>query len=284
MIVKPVRAVIADDERLARERIRRLLRAEPHVEVVRECADGESAVESIVSDRPDLVFLDVQMPGLDAFEVLDAVRRRDETIPLPVVIVVTAFDQHALQAFDVHAVDYLVKPFAAERFRTAVARSRAALSRGGESHEAGLLTLIERLTRDKRELERRLTGEAADGAGVSSGESRRWLERLQIRVDGRILFVRTADVDWIESSSNYVRVHVGNESHLLRESLTSIAARLDPARFARIHRTTVVNIDRVREIQPWFSGDYVVLLRTGAKLKMSRNYRHLIDDRAGEEP
>ena len=277
MIVKPVRAMIADDERLARERIRRLLRAEPHVEVVRECADGEAAVESIVSDRPDLVFLDVQMPGLDAFEVLEAARRRDETIPLPVVVFVTAFDEHALQAFEVHAVDYLVKPFTPERFRTAVARSRAALSRGRESHEAGLLSLIERLTRDKRELERRLTGEDAEATAGVAGESRSWLERLQIRLDGRILFVRTEEIDWIESSGNYVRVHVGSESHLLRESLTNLAARLDPARFARIHRTTIVNIDRIREVQPWFSGDYVVLLRTGAKLRMSRSYRHLID-------
>ncbi len=277
MIVKPLRAMIADDERLARERIRRLLRAEPHVEVVRECGDGEAAVESIVSDRPDLVFLDVQMPGLDAFEVLETARRRDEAIPLPVVVFVTAFDEHALQAFDVHAVDYLVKPFTPERFRTAVARSRAALSSGRESHEAGLLSLIERLTRDKRELERRLSGEDPESTANGGADPTKWLERLQIRLDGRILFVRTEEIDWIESSANYVRVHVGSESYLLRESLTSLAARLDPVRFARIHRTTVVNIDRVREVQPWFSGDYVVLLRTGAKLKMSRNYRRLID-------
>jgi two-component system LytT family response regulator len=174
-------------------------------------------------------------------------------------------------------VDYLVKPFTAQRFRTAIERARDVLHGGGESYETALLTLIERLTTDKRELERRLTAEGGDADRGRSEGAGPWLERLQVRVDGRILFVRVSDIDWLESSGNYVRVHAGTESYQLRESLTNLAARLDPARFARIHRTTVVNIDRVREIQPWFSGDYVVLLRSGAKLRMSRNYRTLID-------
>lgn len=276
-----IRALVVDDERLARDRIRRLLRAESQVEVIGESVDGEAAVESILADRPDLVFLDVQMPGLDAFEVLEAVRLREPTVRLPVVIFVTAFDEHALRAFEVHAVDYLVKPFTAQRFRTAVDRARDALDRGRESHEAGLLAMIERLSSDKRELERRLSGEPQDAGHASrTGDAGQWLERLQIRLDGRILFVRVGEVDWLESAGNYVRVHVGTDSYMVRESLTSLAARLDPARFARIHRTTVVNIDRVREIQPWFSGDHIVLLRTGAKLRMSRNYRGLIDSDA----
>ena len=278
MTTTSIRALIADDERLARERIRRLLRGEAQVEVERECQDGESAVEGILEDQPDLVFLDVQMPGLDAFEVLEAVRLRDATLRLPVVIFVTAFDDYALRAFEVHAVDYLVKPFTAQRFRSAVERAREVLRHGRQSHEAGLLALIERLSSDKRELERRLTGEGTESAATGSGGDPRWLERLHIRHDGRILFVRVSDVDWFESAGNYVRVHSESSSHQLRESLTSLAARLDPARFARIHRTTIVNIDRVREIQPWFSGDYVVVLQNGSKLRMSRNYRSLIGD------
>ena len=267
MSARPIRALVADDEPLARDRIRRLLDEEPDVAIVAECGDGDAAVAAIRAHRPDLAFLDVQMPGLDGLSVLDAVRPAE----LPVVVFVTAFDQYAIRAFEVHALDYLVKPFNTRRFRAAVARAREALREERGSHEGRLLALVEQLSAEKRELERRLgaSGSETERAGARDAHP----DRLTIRAQGRIYFVRTADVDWIGSAGNYVELHVGAATHLLRESLASLAARLDPARFARIHRTTIVNVDRIREIQPWFSGDYVVILHGGTKLNMSRTYR-----------
>ena len=267
MSARPIRALVADDEPLARDRIRRLLDEEPDVAIVAECADGDAAVAAIRTHRPDLAFLDVQMPGLDGLSVLDAVR----PATLPVVVFVTAFDQYAIRAFEVNALDYLVKPFNRRRFRAAVARARQALREDRGSHEGRLLALVEQLSAEKRELERRLG--AADAGDDSAGARSAHPDRFTVRAQGRIFFVRTADVDWIGSAGNYVELHVGATTHLLRESLASLCARLDPARFVRIHRTTIVNVDRIREVQPWFSGDYVVILRTGAKLNMSRTYR-----------
>ena len=276
MSARVIRAIVADDERLARDRIRRLLDEEPDVEVVAECADGDAAVDAIRTHRPDLAFLDVQMPGRDGLAVVDALRGE----PMPVVVFATAFDEYAIRAFEVHALDYLVKPFNPRRFRAAVARAREALSQGRGAHEERLLALVQQLTDAQRDLERRL--DAAGSRPAATGRVEAWLDRITVRAKGRIHFVRVADVDWIGSAGNYVELHVGTAVHTVRESLTGLAARLDPERFVRIHRTTVVNVDRIREIQPWFSGDYVVLMHSGAKLTMSRNYRHLVL-RGGED-
>jgi two-component system LytT family response regulator len=243
-----IRTLIVDDEPLARERIKRFLAGERDLELVGECSEGRAAVEAIRTLKPDLVFLDVQIPELDGFGVLDAVGPAE----MPAVIFVTAYDRYALQAFDVNALDYLLKPYNRERFRKAVERARSLLSNGakGELNER-LLSLLENF----------------------KTEPARHLERLMIKSSGRVFFLRTAELDWIEAEGNYLRLHVGRESHLLRETMNRLASKLDPDKFLRIHRSTLVNIERIKELQPLFSGDYVVILRDGKQLTLSRSYR-----------
>jgi two-component system LytT family response regulator len=239
-----IRAAIVDDEPLARERLRTLLLEEAEVEVVAECAEGSAAVKAIETHRPDVVFLDVQMPEMDGFAVLQALAPGR----VPSVVFVTAYDKYALQAFDVHAVDYLLKPFDRDRFRRALARVRAAVL-AGEETTPRLLALLERLRREGR------------------------LDRLVVKSRGRIFFLRTGEIDWIEAAGNYVRVHAGKEAHLVRETLGALEEKLDHGRFARIHRSTIVNLDSVKELQPSFHGEYVVRLRDGTELVLSRGYR-----------
>jgi len=242
-----IKALIVDDEPLARERIKRFLTDERDIELIGECADGQEAVSAIQTLEPDLVFLDIQIPELDGFGVLEAVGVEQ----MPAVIFVTAYDRYALQAFDVNALDYLLKPYNRERFHKAVERARAQLSNGakGELSER-LLSLLENLQPEQR-----------------------YLERLMIKSSGRVFFLRTTEIDWIEAEGNYLRLHVGKESHLLRETMNRLAAKLDQNKFLRIHRSTLVNIERIKELQPLFSGDYVVILRDGKQLTLSRSYR-----------
>ncbi|HEY9404281.1 MAG TPA: LytTR family DNA-binding domain-containing protein [Pyrinomonadaceae bacterium] len=243
-----IRTLIVDDEPLARERIKRFLASERDLELVGECAEGREAVAAIRTLKPDLVFLDIQIPELDGFGVVKAVGVAE----MPAVIFVTAYDRYALQAFDVSALDYLLKPYNRERFRKAVERARAQLSNGakGELNER-LLSLLENF----------------------KTEQPRHLERLMIKSAGRVFFVRAEELDWIEAEGNYLRVHVGRESHLVRETMNRLASKLDPDKFLRIHRSTLVNIERIKELQPLFSGDYVVILRDGKQLTLSRSYR-----------
>lgn len=241
-----IRTLVADDEPLARRRLARLLEQEPAAELVAACASGTEAVEAARRLMPDLLFLDVQMPGLDGFGVLEALGSR---VP-PAVVFVTAFDTYAIQAFEANALDYLLKPFDADRLHRAFHRVAERLRRPDAEPPAQLTQLLETLKRQQAVV-----------------------ERLAIRTDGRVYFVRVADVDWIESSSNYVRLHTGKQSHLLRESLANLEARLDPARFLRIHRTTILNVERLRELQPWFSGEFIAILTDGTRLKVSRGYR-----------
>lgn len=253
-----IRTLIVDDEPLARERLRALLSAEPDIEIIGECGDGPEAVESIRRDAPDLVFLDVQIPEIDGFGVIERVGVENA----PVVVFVTAYDQYALEAFDVHAVDYLLKPFDKTRFAKALARARSAVQaqRSGEVSER-LLAL--------------LRGLRAAPAGRT--------ERLVVKSAGRLFFLRTGEIDWIESSGNYVCLHVGSETHLLRETMSSLEARLDPASFIRIHRTAIVNVDRIKELQPLFHGEYEVVLRGGARLTLSRSYRDRLQCLLGKD-
>ncbi|HEX2205406.1 MAG TPA: LytTR family DNA-binding domain-containing protein [Longimicrobium sp.] len=252
---RPVRAVIVDDEPLARDCVRIALARLGEVEVVAECADGEAAVEAILEHRPDLVFLDVQMPGLDGFGVVERVG----AARMPAVVFVTAFEEHALRAFEVHAADYVLKPFDDARFGDAVRHARR--QRGAEAGEEIRRTL-EALLRDYR---------GGEGQGAAVGG--RPVTRFMVQENDRIHFVATDEVDWLEAAGNYVRVHAGSRSHLIRATLTGIAAQLDGSRFVRIHRSTVVNVDRIKEVQPWFGGDYVAILRDGQQLRVSRNYR-----------
>jgi two-component system, LytTR family, response regulator len=251
-----VHVLIVDDERVARDRVRRFLQAEPDVAIVGECATGREAIAAIERERPDVVFLDVQLGDVDAFEVVRAGREAP-----PVIVFVTAYDEYALKAFDVHAADYLLKPFDARRFRLAVERVRERLGAGGESEAARMRALLADLLH------------RPDGQEERPG----FPERLAVPSAGRLYLIRVRDIDWIEAARNYVRIHVGGETHLLRRSLGDLMTLLDPREFARIHRSTIVNINRIREMQPWFSGDYVVILRSGTKLKLTRNYRGVLD-------
>jgi two-component system LytT family response regulator len=251
-----IRTVIVDDEPLARQRLRRLLEADPDIAIVGESGDGQQAVADLREFRPDLVFLDVQMPVLDGFGVLQAL----DGTAWPVVIFVTAHDRYALKAFEVHALDYLLKPFDKARFAVALERAKA------QVRQESAAALNERL----QELLQ----------GVSA--RRQVPERLMVKSGGRIYFVRTDDIDWIEAAANYVRLHVGKEDHLLRESMSGLEKKLDPSRFVRIHRSTIVNLERIRELQPAFHGDYVVILRDGTELALSRGCREKLETSLGQ--
>ena len=251
-----IKTLIVDDEPLSRERIRTLLAPQPDVEIVGECGDGRQALAAMQSTRPDLLFLDVQMPDLDGFGLLQAMPAANDNGRLPVVVFVTAYDQYALRAFEVNALDYLLKPFDEERFQQALdrARKQVHLAGIGSSESAAHGRKFLSIVRDAQ----------------SRGKP---LERLVVRSGGRVFFLRTEEIDWVEAASNYVRIHAGADSHLLRETMNGIETRLDPEQFLRIHRSTIVNIDRVAELQPWFHGDYAVTLRNGTRLTLSRGHR-----------
>jgi two-component system LytT family response regulator len=245
-----IRAVIVDDEPLPRERIATLLADHPEVDIVAQCGDGAEAVRTVAELKPDLLFLDIQMPELDGFEVLEAL----EGDQLPAVIFVTAFDEYAVRAFEVSAIDYLLKPIDPARFEQALGR---ALQRMATSSEASgeLLAFLSRWRAQR--------GYAA---------------RFVVRSGGKLSFVRPRDVDWIDAAGNYVRLHSGGRQHLLRETMKSIESRLDPEQFVRVHRSAIVNIDRVVSLEPYFHGEYVVVMRDGSKLTSSRSHSSRLRD------
>ena len=254
----PITVLVADDEPLARRRLLRLLRAEPGIEVVAECKGGREAVEQILAHAPDLVFLDIQMPDLDGFGVIAEVGAER----MPAVVFVTAYDQYALRAFEVHAFDYLLKPFEGERFHAALSRVRGFLSarrRDGYPGEEQLRRLLAEVL-----------GREGDAPAKAASP---FFERVAVKSDGGTRILQIADVDWFETDGNYVRVHVGKNTYLIRSTANRLQEELDPARFARIHRRYLVNVDRVVGLEPWFGGDAVVLLRDGTKLRLSRNFR-----------
>src|SRR5262245_20600231 len=255
-IVK-IRVLVVDDEPLARERLRKLLKEQPDIELIGECSDGASAVEKIGREAPELVFLDVQMPELDGFGVLAQLPAESR----PAVIFATAHDQFALKAFEVHAVDYLLKPFDKERFKTALQRGMEQIRR-----------------RRSGDLDQRLNALLAD---VRPEAKPKHLERLAIKSSGRVVLVKVEDIDWIEAADNYVSLHLGSEQHLHRETLSRIEAQLSPGKFMRISRSTIVNVDRIKELQPLFHGEYAVILRNGTRLTMSRSYRDRLDQLMG---
>lgn len=241
--------LIVDDEPLGRERIRSLLAGEADVEVVGEAEDGEAAVESIRSLKPDLVFLDIQMPGLDGFGVLARLKP-----PLPMVVFVTAYDQHAVQAFERHALDYLLKPARPARVQEAVQRARERLAtRNPTVIPAQLLELL---------------------AGRAAEKPR--LTRFPVRGNERTTFIKVAAVDWIEAAGNYVILHVGKETHILRDTLAALEEQLPPG-FLRVSRSALVNLDRVREVQAMTAGEHVLILQDGRQVPMTRGIREVED-------
>lgn len=255
-----ITVIVVDDENIARRRLARLLEETGEATIVAECAGGRDAVARISELEPQMVFLDVQMPDLDGFGVLQEL----EGVHLPAIVFVTAFDQYAVRAFDVHAVDYLLKPYDTARFREAFARAKERIESRARSDEDGRL----------RALLRDYLSDSARAAG--GGE---FLDRVAVKIDGVLRIIRTGDIDWWETDGNYVRLHVGVTNHLIRATATSIESRLDPKQFLRIHRRYIVNLDRVVEVQPWFGGDSIVLLKGGAKLRLSRTYRERLHSR-----
>ena len=270
-----LRVVIVDDEAVARSRLRRLLAAHDDVTIAAEAADGRSAVDAIVRHRPDVVFLDIRMPELDGFEVLEELAAGEK----PAIVFVTAFSDHAARAFDVSALDYLLKPYDPDRLAETLARARDR-RRTGDDGGRRLLVAVEEIAKEQRALRRAVAsaGEVTPDASLETS-ARRLPERILVQRRGHGVFVSLDDVDFIESAGNYVRLHVGTEEHRLRVRLSDIEQQLDPMRFARIHRTVIVNVARVAEIQPWFSGDAVVILRDATKLRLSRHYRGGIESR-----
>lgn len=239
--------VIADDEPLARKTIRTLTRRDPEITVVAEARNGAEAIDAVREHKPDLLFLDIQMPRLDGFDVLEILG--DEA---PAIVFVTAYDQYAIRAFDVHAIDYLLKPFTDERFEKALARAK--------------------------ELVRRNDTERSKHAQLTAAH-RTFTKRFMVRSAGRVVFLKAEEIDWIEAADYYARLHAGANSYLLRESMNDLEATLDPNLFVRIHRSAIVNLDRVREMRPSFRGEQMVILHDGTQLKMSRNRREELESR-----
>ena len=252
-----IRVAIVDDEPLARRRIRNLLMEARDVEVVAECANGKEAIESLEESPPDVLFLDIQMPEIDGFDVLQAIGVGH----VPVVIFVTAYDQFALRAFEAHALDYLLKPFDDERFETALQRARERIrqQQGGD-------------------LDRRLQALLETVRGDHG-----YLRRLVVPTGHRSVFIRTEQIDWIEAERNYIRLHVGGRAYLMRENLSRIASALDPTTFCRIHRSTIVNIDRIQAVESLFRGEHLVVLHDGTKLTSGRSYRGNLHAIMGKE-
>ena len=255
-----IRTLIVDDEPLARRSLRLLLEKDSQIEILDECRNGREAVKAINTLSPDLLFLDIQMPEMDGFDVL--ARTGPERIQA--IIFVTAFDQYALKAFDVHALDYLLKPFDDERFAHALKRAKSQIeAREIDRLSNRLLALLE-----ERESERK-----------GSKHQKSYLTRLMVKVSSRVVLLKVEDVDFIEAEGNYAKLHVGRKAHLLREKMHDLEAQLDPAKFVRIHRSIIVNLERIKEMHPHFNGDYIVVLEDGRQLRLSRTRREILEAR-----
>lgn len=262
MTTKQLSVVIVDDEPVARARLRRLLAEHTDIVIIAECADGEEAVDAIRAHHPDLVFLDIQMPELNGFQVLESLPKEER----PRVVFVTAYDRYALDAFAVEALDYLLKPFDAERLRVTLDRARSRIG----ARDTDIVGALKRLTELQHELRSAVSG------AVPAAQPQ-YLERLSVKHEDRIYLLQVSEIDYCEAAANYVKVHAGARSFLIRETITDLARRLNPKMFARIHRSTIVNLDRIKEIHPWSWGDAIVIMRSGQELRMSRYYRDQLD-------
>jgi two-component system LytT family response regulator len=254
-----IRTLIVDDEPLARRNLRVLLEKDPQIEILDECRNGREAVKAINALSPDLIFLDIQMPELDGFDVLARVGPEQ----IQAIIFVTAFDQYALKAFEVHAFDYLLKPFDDERFAFALRRAKSQIE-----------------AREINRVSKRLLAllEERESLADSSAE-KNYLTRLMIKASGRVVLLKVGEIDFIEADGNYAKLHVGRKAHLLREKMHDLEGRLDPAKFVRIHRSIIVNLDRIKELHPHFNGDYIVVLEDGRQLRLSRTRRENLEAR-----
>ena len=253
----PIRVLVVDDEPLAREKIRGMVAGDPDVRVVAECSNGAEAVEAVQTLRPDLILLDVQMPEVGGFDVLEALKGEG----LPPVIFITAYDHYAVRAFEYHALDYLLKPFDRERFQSALERAKRQIRReggNGNGIDARILALLEQMHGQQR-----------------------YSERIVVKSGGRVFFLNTDEIDWVEAEGNYVSIHTGKKAYLLRETISNFETQLDPREFVRIHRSSIVRLDRVKELQPWSHGEYHVILEDGTRLTLSRSYREKLQAALG---
>lgn len=257
-MVEKIRTLIVDDEPLARRNLRLLLEKDPQIEIIDECRNGREAVQAVKSFSPDLIFLDIQMPEMDGFDVLASVGAEQ----IQAIIFVTAFDQYALKAFEVHALDYLLKPFDDARFQRALEQAKSQIEqRALNKVSRKLLALLE--DRESKREQR--------------APHKTYLTRLMIKLASRVVLLKVNDIDWIEADGNYAKLHVGGKSHLLREKMHDLEDQLTPERFVRIHRSVIVNLDRIKELHPHFNGDYIVVLDDGVQLKLSRSRREHLE-------
>jgi two-component system LytT family response regulator len=263
---RTIRALIVDDESLAREALLVMLNDDPEMEVIGECRNGKEAVTVIRQQSPDVVFLDIQMPEMDGFQVVEEVGAKR----MPVTVFVTAYDKYALRAFEAHALDYLLKPFDHDRFNTALQRAKSFVQQQklGEISESLFAVLQDMKLK---------TGESpseADNRKPERAAQKEPIDRVVIKSSGRIYFLKIEEIDWVEGAGDYLNLHSGSQTHLIRETMGNFQAKLDPRKFLRIHRSTIVNIERIKDIRPLFKGEYVVTLTSGKSLKSSRGYRH----------
>lgn len=252
MLTSQLRVLIIDDEPRARGFIRKMLVGDPAVEIAGECGNGYEAVRAIKTKKPDLIFLDVQMPELDGFAVLERLRAEE----MPALVFVTAFDRYALRAFEEHALDYLLKPFDQERFSRTLQHAKLRIAERRSAQQEGIAQLL-------------------------AAAKRPSLDRITVKHSGRMLLLRGEDIEWIEAEDNYVLIHSGKDSYLLRQTLTEMEAKLDPERFIRVHRGAILNIEALKEFQPSFNGGYQLELKSGGKLSLSRSYNAKFFERFG---
>jgi two-component system LytT family response regulator len=251
-----IRVVVADDELLARKFIRRMLKQDPEVEIIAECSNGAEAVATIRKEKPDLVFLDVQMPEMDGFAVLDAVRLDH----LPEIVFTTAYESYAIRAFELHALDYLLKPFDQVRFKAALKYAKERFhSQHEEDKRLQVGTLLESIRAQQE-----------------------YLDRIIIRADGRITFLYTREINWIEADDKYVHLHTGKGARMVRQTLAAIEGQLDPKKFLRVHRSAMVNVDRIKELQPLFNGEHSLILDDGTRVTLSRKYKDKLFELLGK--
>jgi two-component system, LytTR family, response regulator len=251
-----IRSIIVDDEPLAREKVHLFSRDIPNLEVVDICSNGFEAINSYKRFNPDLLFLDIQMPEMTGFGVLEELKSNN----IPAVIFITAYDEYALRAFEFHALDYLLKPYDRERFNKAVAHAKAVLESSPDKE----------ITNEQI----RLLLETVKKGSIH-------LDRIVVKTNGRIIFLRGDEIDWMEAAGNYIKLHCGNDSHLVRETMSNMEQQLHPEKFIRIHRSTIINVDKLKELQPWFNGDYKVFLTNNVQLILSKNYREQLMKRLG---
>ena len=255
-----IRTIIIDDESLAREKIRTFLKRETDIEIVGECRNSTEALSSIIDLKPDLIFLDIKMPGMNAFEMLENLKVKK----LPEIIFTTAFDKYAIKAFEVHAIDYILKPFDRERFINTLNRARVHL----ENKEIG--NSNKRILEALNDLKEKKTDK-------SEHQNEKYTDRIVVKANGRIYFIKAIEIEWFEASGNYLKVFASGNSHLIRETLSNIEKKLDPEKFLRIQRSVIINLDFLKELKIWFHNEYLVYMKNGTKFTSGRSYKNNLD-------